>query len=311
MRIAIIGAGIAGLTCAETLQTAGHGVTLFDKGRSAGGRMATRRVDTPCGTIAFDHGAQYFTARDPAFAATVMGWEAEQIVASWATAGDDAWVGKPGMNAVLRAMAAPLDVRWNSLVDALRRIDGLWFVDPVAAGAFDAVIVATPSEQAAPLLVAHDPAMAAIAQACPSAPCWTAMVAFEERLAIAQDIVRDSGIIGWAARNSAKPGRDATEAWVIQATATWSRSHLEDDQASVVAALLRALAAEAARPLPEPVVRIGHRWRFARARTTNHGSLWNEASRIGAVGDWLIAPRIESAWLSGRMLADRILAARP
>ncbi|MGY2734368.1 putative NAD/FAD-dependent oxidoreductase [Sphingomonas sp. UYP23] len=63
------------------------------------------------------------------------------------------------------------------------------------------------------------------------------------------------------------------------------------------------------RPLPAPVVRIGHRWRYARAKATQHGVLWNDAMRIGAVGDWLLAPRIESAWLSGRMLAERILAA--
>lgn len=135
------------------------------------------------------------------------------------------------------------------------------------------------------------------------------MVAFAEPIAIAGDIIRDAGIIGWAARNSAKPGRSGIEAWVIQATTDWSRDNLEDDETRVVDALLAALATEATRALPAPVVRIGHRWRYARAKATHHGSLWNEATRIGAVGDWLLAPRIESAWLSGRMLADRITSA--
>ena len=70
-----------------------------------------------------------------------------------------------------------------------------------------------------------------------------------------------------------------------QATADWSRDHLEEDETSVVDALLSALAAEATRELPVPVVWIGHRWRYARARAAHHGSLWNEATRIGAVGD--------------------------
>lgn len=309
MKIAIVGAGIAGLSCAEMLQAAGHTILLFDKGRGAGGRMATRRVPTPSGDVAFDHGAQYFTTRDPRFAAAVTRWQGSGMVAPWPSAGDDAWVGTPGMNAVVKGLSRPLAVQWNSRIDALSRVDGSWFLDPVTDNPFDAVIVATPAEQAAPLLVAHDPAMAAMAQGCPSAPCWTAMVAFAERIAITGDIVRDAGIIGWAARNSAKPGRTGLEAWVIQATADWSRDHLEDDEASVVDALLSALASEASRVLPVPVVRIGHRWRYARAGTAPHGSLWNEAMRIGAVGDWLLAPRIESAWLSGRMLADRIIAA--
>jgi predicted NAD/FAD-dependent oxidoreductase len=62
MDFAIIGAGMAGLACADALKEAGHNVALFDKGRGPGGRMSTRRMETPLGEVAFDHGAQYFTA---------------------------------------------------------------------------------------------------------------------------------------------------------------------------------------------------------------------------------------------------------
>ena len=54
--IAVIGAGIAGITCARTLMQAGHQVTVFEKSLGAGGRMAT--CDSEFG--GFDHGAQYF-----------------------------------------------------------------------------------------------------------------------------------------------------------------------------------------------------------------------------------------------------------
>ncbi|MFM8940069.1 MAG: FAD-dependent oxidoreductase, partial [Phenylobacterium sp.] len=60
-RIAIIGAGLSGLACARSLHREGRKVQLFDKARGPGGRMSTRRVETPLGTIGFDHGAQYFT----------------------------------------------------------------------------------------------------------------------------------------------------------------------------------------------------------------------------------------------------------
>ncbi|GGE22542.1 FAD-dependent oxidoreductase [Polymorphobacter glacialis] len=308
MKIAIVGAGIAGLSCAEMLQAGGHHVVLFDKARGAGGRMATRRVVTVAGYVAFDHGAQYFTARDPEFASVVQGWGSAGIAAPWPGAGSDAWVGTPGMSAVAKVIARPMTIHWNCLVVKIRHMDGSWFLDAVAEIPFDAVIVATPADQAAPLLVTHDPAMAAMAQACPSAPCWTAMVAFAVRLAVVDDIIRNTGIIGWAARNSAKPGRPGIESWVIQATAKWSRDHLEDTEATIVDALLAALALETATPLPSPIIRIGHRWRYARVTATHQGCLWNATTKIGAVGDWLIAPRVESAWLSGRMLAKVILA---
>ena len=69
-RIAVIGAGIAGLSCATELQGAGVTVRIFEKSRGPGGRMSTRRGEAwPC-----DHGAQFFTAQDPEFLAELIRW---------------------------------------------------------------------------------------------------------------------------------------------------------------------------------------------------------------------------------------------
>jgi len=308
MKVAIIGAGITGLSCALRLQQAGCTVTLFDKGRGAGGRMATRRIETPGGMIAFDHGAQYLTMRDPDFVAAMQGWAAAGVVARWPAAGPDAWVGTPGMNAIVGHLAAQTDVRWNTQVTALRRTAAGWQLEPGEAKLFDSVVVAIPAEQAAALLEPHDAAMARIAAHSRSAPCWTAMFAFETPLAIADDVLKDRGIIGWAARNSAKPERDGPEAWVVQATPDWSRDHLEDAAETVVDQLQAAFAAQCPDALPAPIVRVGHRWRYARAAAGESACLWNASERIGAAGDWPLAPRIESGWLSGRRLAEQMLA---
>ena len=64
VRLAIIGAGISGLSCADRLREAGFDLVVFDKARGPGGRMATRRVETAQGIAHLDHGAQYFTVRD-------------------------------------------------------------------------------------------------------------------------------------------------------------------------------------------------------------------------------------------------------
>ena len=52
-RVAVIGAGLTGLTAARRLADAGCAVVVFDKSRGLGGRLATRR--TALGPI--DHGA--------------------------------------------------------------------------------------------------------------------------------------------------------------------------------------------------------------------------------------------------------------
>lgn len=75
----IIGAGIAGLLGARVLADRGHRVCVLEKGRGFGGRMATRRRD---GAV-FDHGAQFFTARDKRFQRWAEQWLALGIVAPW------------------------------------------------------------------------------------------------------------------------------------------------------------------------------------------------------------------------------------
>jgi renalase len=317
MRIAIVGAGMSGLACAERLAAGGHAVTAFDKGRGAGGRMATRRLATPAGDVAFDHGAQYFTTRDPAFLARVARWEAAGVVAAWPAAAPDARVGTPGMNAPLRAMAAGLDVRWGTRIDALGSDGSGWTLrgDGVPDDRFDAVVVAVPAEQARPLLAPWDAALAALAEATPSQPCWTGMAAFAERLAVEADVVREDadpeGVLGWAARNGARPGRvgpgqAGAEAWVIQAGPDWSAQHLEDDAADVLASLLQALARATGAVVPAPTVATAHRWRFARSGAVGRACGWNAARRLGACGDWWLGPRVECAWLSGDALATAI-----
>jgi NADPH-dependent 2,4-dienoyl-CoA reductase/sulfur reductase-like enzyme len=78
-RFAVIGAGIAGLSCATVLQQAGLRVSLFDKSNGPAGRMSTRRGDGwQC-----DHGAQYFTARDPEFRAEVTRWVEAGVAGLW------------------------------------------------------------------------------------------------------------------------------------------------------------------------------------------------------------------------------------
>ena len=168
-------------------------------------------------------GAQYFTVRDDGFRARVAAWAVAGLVARWPAAGAEAWVGVPGMRSPLKDAAAGLDVRSGVMVTALEREGAAW---RVAGEVFDAVVLAVPAENAGPLLAPFDAEAAALAGATAAAPCWTVMAAFGERLE-AGDVLRGAGAVGWAARESAKPGRSGLEAWVIQAGPEWSRAALE------------------------------------------------------------------------------------
>lgn len=245
--VAIIGAGMAGLACATRLGQAGLAVQLFDKGRGPGGRMSTRRLETPLGQASFDHGAQYFTARGAGFTAQVEQWLAQGLAASWPAAGGGAFVGVPGMNAPIKALAADQSVAWQFRIEALLADEAGWrLIGPAGpTQAFSAVVVALPAEQAADLLAEVDQDMAAKAAGSSTQPCWTVMAAFAERLPFEADTLRDLGPLGWAARNVSKPGRAGPEAWVIQGSPDWSRDHLEASGDEVSAFLLGVLAERA------------------------------------------------------------------
>lgn len=301
---------MAGLACADALAAAGLAVCLFDKGRGPGGRMSTRRLETSAGEASFDHGAQYFTVRSPDFARQVAKWADKGVAQPWPLASHDAWVGVPGMNAVVKDMAAGHDVTFAALVRCVERDGEGWHVQTSDErhGPFTGLVLAIPSQQAAPLLGLHDLAMAQKAMLARSQPCWTAMAAFAEPLPIAADVLRDAGPIAWAARNSAKPGRQGPEAWVIQASGAWSAARLEEEPARVLPDLLARFAREAGIALPDPVAATAHRWRFAMSSGSDLGALWNPALALGACGDWLNGPRVECAWLSGTELGMRMAA---
>ena len=312
MKFAIIGAGIAGLACADALKNAGHSVALFDKGRRPGGRMATRRLQTSLGEASIDHGAQYFTARDPSFQQLAATWHELGIAERWPLAGADAWIGVPGMNAIIKHMASAHAVTWGQHVTAMTRKNDEWWLGSSSAeiGPFDAVVLAVPAEQSAAFLSLHDFSMARIAFMARSRPCWASMFVFDRPLDDLPMIIRNRGTISWAARNSAKPGRRGPEAWVVQANGTWSTAQLESSPEQVSTLLCTALTDALGGRIPRPVAAVSHRWRYALSAGTGDGALWNQTIGLGVCGDWLLGPRIECAWLSGRMLADRMLAKR-
>lgn len=329
-KVAIIGAGIAGLACARELVSHGHDVHVFDKGRGPGGRMSTRRAQTLLGEVSFDHGAQYFTARDPDFLAEVARLSTIDAIAPWAEAlvrihkdGSNSplaceplYVGTPGMNGMVRALADGVNVAWATRVEAVRAAGSAWQLNSdmgADLGTYDQIICAVPAEQVAPLLDRIAPEFGNQAKAINSLPCWTGMFAFDRPLCIPFDAMRfdDHPIIDFIAMNHSKPGRAAVPSYVVQAHPQWSNAHLEDPAEEVAEHLKAALIAfsDVSDDHPKVIFSTAHRWRYARVEVSRGpGYLWDGATNIGVCGDWLSGPRVESAWASGHHLGLAISA---
>jgi predicted NAD/FAD-dependent oxidoreductase len=325
--IAVIGAGLAGLTCARELQAAGRPVVVYDKGRRPGGRLASRRLEGSATASEWhaltDTGAQYFTVRDAEFASRVEQARRAGAVDEWRPRWPDdtrertaMHVGVPGMNSLARTFAEGLDVRCATRIVAVERDGERWRLRDATASidaTFAAVVLAVPAPQAVEIARDHvDPRIAAVSLL----PCWSVTLAFQRPLDVPLDADwRPHAVLPWIARDRSKPGRTGLDTWTLHASAEWSSAHLEASTDEVTAVLTETFAARLREALGRTVVlpptegRFAHRWRYARVdRPLGEEAWWDAARRIGACGDWCLDARVEAAFLSGRALAGRMLA---
>ncbi len=280
--VAVVGAGIAGVTVAHALALAGHPVHVFDKARGPGGRLATRRVEWVdrqghAAATRLDHGALGFTASSPAFQAFVdlalragclAEWKPRLAPGSLPLGGAATlYVPAPDMPALCRHLLDGAPMSLSFAVDGLQRGPLGWQVhaDGVRhASTFDAVVLALPPVQAAPLLNPHRLDWARHASTALMQPCWTLMgIADDPGPDSGWDLARPpSGPLAWALRNDARPGR-AT----VPGQAQW----------------------------------------VAHART----GWWDAAQGLGVCGDFLGGCGVEGAWLSAQTLCTAMLRRTP
>ncbi|MEX0847589.1 MAG: NAD(P)-binding protein [Ilumatobacteraceae bacterium] len=316
MKVGIIGAGLAGLMAGRALAEAGHDVVLWDKGRSPGGRLATRRI----GAARLDHGAQFFTVRSDQYARHVAGWEADGIVREWCRGFGETADGHPryaapaGMNSIAKHLALGLDVRCPSLVFSIHRIDGpqRWQVrlDDATTTDVDALIVTCPLPQTFSLLMSAEVTM-------PEALWRTQYDTTLSLLAVLDraGAVRPPGGIQtdpnftFIGDNVAK-GLSTVPALTLHAAPAWSDAHWDDDPT-----IAHDLLVELAHPYLGDATIVESqlkRWRFATPRTIWPDPCWSPDgdSSIVVAGDAFAGPRMEGAALSG-LAAAAALAGTP
>lgn len=336
-RIAIIGAGLSGLTAARVLQDQGWQVQVFEKSRGVGGRMSTRRQSA----ARFDHGAQYFTVRSPQFRDLLRPLIAQGLVARWpeghqqiVTFDEDGigspvsneterWVAVPGMSALCKSLAEGLSIRTRIRIGRTRYQSGTWTLetepsedDPaVTLGPFDALLVSAPSQQTADL-IQHQSELGARARRVSMTPCWATMVEFSEYgdCPWVGAFLNDTQL-SWGAWNQTKPGRPQPACLVLHAAPDWTQTHWEQDPEMVGRQMLRRFWSITQLPEREPVAITAHRWKYSQPLADGNDSPfpdqcgWDPECRLAVCGDWCGQGRVEGAFLSGLAAARKVVRA--
>ena len=315
-QVAVIGAGIAGLACARELQSHGLSVDIFEKSRGPSGRMSTRRTQD----WSADHGAQYFTARDPRFIQEVQSWIQAGTVAIWkpklkvyeaktwreSHSQDIRYVGTPNMNSPGKHLAENLSIQYDRTISKLERRDEKWHLQCSEANEittlYDFVVLAIPAPQASALLRSVDVRASDVANSAQMKACWTMMANFPNQLNVDFDAAFiNQEIISWICQNGSKPMRQGIM-WTIHGSPDWSQDNVElskEDAQDQIVQCLTALGFNC-----DDADISMHRWRYASGGLENSvGFLKLQDVELGLCGDWLNGGRVEGAWLSGFNLA--------
>jgi len=323
--VLIIGAGLAGLSAANDLQQAGLNVLVVDKGRGLGGRLAGRRI----GDATFDHGAQFMTARDSRFKASVAEWIKAGVAEEWYSSypghpnGHPRYRGVPTMTAVAKYLATDINVMRTTRVESIAQNstqdNKLWSAaldngDTISA---KALLITSPVPQTIDLLASGNISVPADKQArldrIDYEACIAVMVVLDGPTAIPLPgaTAFDDGPIGWISDNLQK-GVSKIPAVTIHGSGTFSAEHYEKDKMQTGQTLIDAAAPYLGdAKVTEYQV---HGWRYSKPTVVDPEAsmLLSEATDLpplALAGDAFAGPRFEGAVLSGWAASKSLIAA--
>ena len=323
-RIAIVGAGVAGLTLAAEIDAVAE-VTVFEKSRGYGGRMATRQAEP----FQFDHGTQFFTAKSDQFAqflepciaqGHVVRWDAEfveiesgKIISrrNWAE-GPPHYVCTPKMNELARQIAAGLDVILEVRVAKIVESGSRWQLydqNQAMLGEFDWVVLSIPAAQAFDLMPLSFCARGHIGQK-QMLGCYSLMLGFTQAPPLDwQAAFVSEADISWISNDSSKPGRPGPYTLLVHSTNRWAEANMNTATETVIEYLLQELE-QVAGVNASSADHVGlHRWRYANIEKQDGERFFiDPGQRLAAVGDWCIHGRIEAAYLAAYELAQTLKA---
>lgn len=321
MRVLIVGAGLSGLLAARELMRRGHTVEVVDKGRSVGGRLATRRLGPGCADI----GAQFFTVRSPAMQARLLEWQHAGLVYHWANgwanaAGDVRRQGHPryavrgGMTALAKYLAQGVAIYLNVELHSLSVQGAQWVASSSTGQSFDAeaVILTPPAPQSLALLTAGNVPLAPedrhALQHIVYEPCLTGLLRLEGETHLPEPgaVLSPSPNIHWLADNRRKGISPEAAILTVQATPEFSRAHYEAAEAEVLSVFLGDLRPwlNGARVVEQQL----KRWRYAQPMLI-HPQRCLVARGVPPLvfaGDAFGEGRFEAAVLSGLAAAEML-----
>ncbi|GIV02289.1 MAG: FAD-dependent oxidoreductase [Fimbriimonadales bacterium] len=322
MRVAIVGAGIAGLSAARALRQEGAEVVLFEAAERVGGRVATYARD---GWVA-DMGLQTFTPRRTSLqeALDLAGEEAREIPGDIylqedgrVVPGSEERNREPrytfleGNHRLLEILAQGLEVRLSAHVDAIGRTRSGEYA--VMGEPFDGVILTPPLPDSARLLeTAGDRRNlgGASYRSCISVALGYGKALSPRPYYALLSLNRMDPVLWLSIEQFKCAGRcpEGSSLFVVQTGPSYSRSHFDrpdEDILRVVAGRIESLFGP---DFEEPLWHHIVRWKRSQPeRVVLFENANANGGRLVVAGDGTLAGRAENAYETGKLAAHLML----
>jgi predicted NAD/FAD-dependent oxidoreductase len=329
--VIVIGAGMAGLTCAQELKQAGLDVSVVEKSAGVGGRMATRRLQ---GTWV-DHGAQLISVKSDDFGRFIRKMQDKGIVKEWtrnvyqlSSAGlvppeanhrHQRYCCPLGMTAIAKHLADGLTIINNTRIVSVSYLDHQWQLttDRQEILQTKAIVSTIPAPQFLPLfedILVHTPNLLQALKSVQFVPSVTIMAGYSDDYAIPEEwqAIRCIGdpILDWISHDSSKHLEKSSQpVFVLQSTAEFAKLSMEEADLEIAGKpLLNQAGKLLAKWLSSPEWWQVHRWRYALASESLGVSCLSTEIPLPLIcaGDWCAGSNIESAYHSGLAAADSV-----
>ncbi|MFW6358810.1 MAG: NAD(P)/FAD-dependent oxidoreductase [Chroococcales cyanobacterium] len=327
--IAVLGAGLAGLTCAKALQRSGYDVVILEKSRGVGGRVATRRLHHTC----VDHGLPYLDVQGEQTQHLIEQLHTQQTLCHWKNSEyvfkqgqlrsesslSPRYIAPEGMTAIAKSVATHLKIWRPCRVTKLTPMANQWHLTlesppemPQTVSA-KAIVLAIPAPQALALVAELDvpQSMLSSLQSVEFDPCLVVMAGYASQSELAWNAIafEDHPNLAWISLESSKRQNSQESVFVVHSTAQFAQKFLDATDLQPAAQELLSTAAQCLFPsLNTPNWFQIHRWRYARPRSFLSVSYLETSSPLPLIccGDWCIGNQVENALHSGRMAASAL-----
>ena len=316
--IAVVGAGIAGVSAARKLTEGGAKVEVFDRASRPGGRMSSREQRGLC----FDFGAPYLSAHTKRSKKLIKEWEQKGWIEKWNPVSmalpsrerldtSDWYVGSPSMGSIVRNLAKGIKIRKRTEIVKIEGEPGNFYLQTAkeeSKGPFQSVLLCCHAMRTAELLEPSTE-LGKLASGVEEYPRFACLVAFEDEVILEFEAATiEDAPLSFASRENSKPGREDNESWVLYGSREWSRSHRDAPPESLLDPILEAFTELGYQELPEVTYARVHRWRCSQSdQPLNLPYRFDRAAGIGIAGDWCANGSVDGAYWSGHDLAEAVL----